>query len=283
MAQAARKPQSVREVLERHGGFIDDLVSQYIADLQRVVSRASASLGDTLRSQVDIRNGKLDATRKTLKALRGLNGAMVGAANEAGASELNAAFANSFAGHLPYFRDILKVVSNTVDEPLRVRFSPEDKGLFARRQVLTADSLDAALEMAATRAMQVARLNVNALPYRDLIATVAETFDTTALQARTIAATSQSVFFREIAGRGYERIAEAYPSKVTLRYRYEGPEDKLTRPFCDKMLARMAKSGPVTREEIDKLDNEEEQLSDAWLHCGGYNCRHQWVLEELDK
>jgi hypothetical protein len=225
----------------------------------------------------------LDPTRRTLKALRGLNGALTSAADEAGARALNAEFADSFAGHLPYFKDILKVVSGTVDEPLRVRFSPEDRGLFARRQVLIADSLDAAVEMAATRAMQVARLNVNALPYRDLIATVAETFDKSALQARTIAATSQSVFFREIAGRGFERIEESYPSAVTLRYRYEGPGDKLTRPFCERMLNRMASGGPLTRAQIDKLDNEEEQLPDAWLHCGGFNCRHQWVLEEIGK
>lgn len=283
MPSAQRKPATTAEIIERHSNYIDDMVSSYLANLQRIIAKASAKVSARLSKDLDTeRDGKLKLNTPTLRRIRGLNGELIKAANEAGSSALSQQFADSFAGQLPYFLDIVKVVADRVGEPLRVRFNADDRGVFAKRQAMIANSLDGAVEMAATRAVAAAQLNIGALPFRDLVGTLAETFSTSALQARTLAASSQSIYFREIASRGYQKIADAYGSRVTLRYRYEGPDDKLTRPFCDKVLAMMDKRGPLTREQIDKLDNEESVLSDAWLHCGGYNCRHQWVLDEVE-
>lgn len=55
-------------------------------------------------------------------------------------------------------------------------------------------------------------------------------------------------------------------------YLYIGPEDDVTRPFCDELLD---KDPPIyTLEEISAMDNE--QGMDVFSSGGGYNCRHQW-------
>ena len=54
-----------------------------------------------------------------------------------------------------------------------------------------------------------------------------------------------------------------------VAYVYLGPDDNLTRPFCDSLVERR-----LLREQIDQLDND--QIADVWITRGGYNCRHGW-------
>lgn len=53
---------------------------------------------------------------------------------------------------------------------------------------------------------------------------------------------------------------------------YTGPDDKITRPFCHRVLS---KSPPIyTLDEIRAMNNE--QGLDVFTSGGGYNCRHDW-------
>lgn len=53
---------------------------------------------------------------------------------------------------------------------------------------------------------------------------------------------------------------------------YLGPDDSITRPFCEKVLG---KNPPIyTREEIDAMHNG--QIDPVMTYGGGYNCRHHW-------
>lgn len=53
---------------------------------------------------------------------------------------------------------------------------------------------------------------------------------------------------------------------------YVGPDDKVTRPFCDHLLQD---DPPIyTTEEIQGMDNE--QGLPVFEYGGGYNCRHDW-------
>lgn len=57
--------------------------------------------------------------------------------------------------------------------------------------------------------------------------------------------------------------------------RYLGPDDKITRPFCKRVLKDKEHPGAIYKiEEIKKLDNK--QGLDVLTYGGGYNCRHQW-------
>lgn len=69
-------------------------------------------------------------------------------------------------------------------------------------------------------------------------------------------------------------------------YVYFGPNDKVTRPFCDYLLGDSARlpakvnvpvqrdSRVYTKDEIARMDNG--QGLDPLTFCGGWNCRHQW-------
>lgn len=60
---------------------------------------------------------------------------------------------------------------------------------------------------------------------------------------------------------------------------YVGPDDKVTRPFCGKLLDRVP--AIYTKEEIEKLNNK--QGLSVMNYGGGYNCRHHWraITEKL--
>lgn len=61
---------------------------------------------------------------------------------------------------------------------------------------------------------------------------------------------------------------------------YIGPDDDVTRPFCQDLLSR---EPPIyTTDEIEEMDNE--QGLDVFTSCGGWNCRHNWrpVSEEFE-
>lgn len=60
-------------------------------------------------------------------------------------------------------------------------------------------------------------------------------------------------------------------------YRYSGPDDQVTRPFCARLIGRV-----LSREEIDKLDNGQTGVGSAIVACGGYNCRHRWAAVSPD-
>lgn len=62
------------------------------------------------------------------------------------------------------------------------------------------------------------------------------------------------------------------------KFVYLGPIDKITRPFCSKIVNRV-----FSIKDIKAMDNG--QGLDVMTYGGGYNCRHQWrpVSEELAK
>ncbi len=64
-------------------------------------------------------------------------------------------------------------------------------------------------------------------------------------------------------------------------FEYLGPDDKLTRPFCNRVLSK--DPAIYQRSEIEKLSNG--QGLPVLIYGGGYNCRHQWraISEDLAK
>lgn len=54
-------------------------------------------------------------------------------------------------------------------------------------------------------------------------------------------------------------------------FKYFGPDDRITRPFCDPLVGRV-----FSREEIDEMDNGQTGSGSVMLAGGGYNCRHHW-------
>jgi hypothetical protein len=55
-------------------------------------------------------------------------------------------------------------------------------------------------------------------------------------------------------------------------FRYSGPDDSVTRPFCAARVARA-----FERTKIDEMDNGQTGPGTALTACGGFNCRHRWA------
>ena len=98
----------------------------------------------------------------------------------------------------------------------------------------------------------------------DLIGDIA---DSTERSLKTEINTSLQAFSRTVTANkaaelGYET------------FRYMGPDDGVTRPFCEDTL-NGGDNGVYTLDEIQAMDNE--QGLPVMQYGGGYNCRHRWV------
>lgn len=74
---------------------------------------------------------------------------------------------------------------------------------------------------------------------------------------------------------------------IEVRYTYSGPKDSRNRSFCSRLLSQVATGKTWSREEIDRLSNDQEYNTDAWVYRGGFYtrkgtddttpyCRHHW-------
>lgn len=107
-------------------------------------------------------------------------------------------------------------------------------------------------------------------PVTAILADLATIIDRTDAQIATLYDTSVSIYTRQVELMG----AGDDPG---MRFRYVGPDDDLTRPFCEARVNRV-----FTRAEIDAMENG--QLDNVFLTGGGYNCRHLWMrLSDADE
>jgi hypothetical protein len=94
--------------------------------------------------------------------------------------------------------------------------------------------------------------------------------------ASTLADTSMTQLHRTMEGQLAEEAG-------VERYMYDGPRDKVTRPFCDKLM-KLAQMGYTwTMDQIKELDNSRANggagagPGSAMIQGGGWNCRHEWI------
>lgn len=252
---------------------IDSLVSAFQDNLQGIVSRAQARTLAELRKTLTFDGDQIRRTAANTRAVRKAADIFTRQMDAAGYQRLVDAYVGQFSGLLPLFQDTLRAITETWNQPPPpVEFTATDLRLFAEQQVSTKLGLADVVETIASQATGRALFSVAGLSFSDLVVTLANQFSKTIPQAVSLASTALPTFYRTVADRGYQIIEQDLPSEQ-VRYTYEGPLDKLTRPFCRRLLQRKK---AYTREEIGRMDNG--QLPNVMLTCGGWLCRHQWVL-----
>ncbi len=70
-------------------------------------------------------------------------------------------------------------------------------------------------------------------------------------------------------------MTEADPTGDSLLRVYIGPDDRITRPFCDVLI-----NHALTPAQARRLDNA--QTGHPLFNGGGYNCRHRWIAVHTD-
>jgi hypothetical protein len=121
------------------------------------------------------------------------------------------------------------------------------------------------LQLGRTAAVRLARLvldgTLGAQPLDSLVDDVADLFDVTDAQARTLYDTAMAIYARQVD----QLQATGEPDEL---FYYAGPLDTKTRPFCRERVGKV-----FTREQLETADNG--QLPNPLLTGGGFNCRHQ--------
>lgn len=271
---------------------IDNLVSIFETEVQRIVAEARRDTLHLLQDKLATTDGVIDRTQANARVLQTVEQTFKRAMSKAGYDELVREYIDAFNGQFAYFSDVLKELGDGIGRNLTVTFGDRDKALFVAQQGNARDMLHQAVDIQAKAAQQQAMFNVGGVKAAELTKLVATKLDLTSGKASAVADTALSTFYRTVSDRGY-RIVEkdlGTRKRLKVRYRYGGPNDKLTRPFCKhalagtaysdargvRVLASTAEDKTYTREEIDTMANG--SLPNVTVTCGGFRCRHQWIM-----
>jgi hypothetical protein len=266
-------PITLRGFTDAHNASIDSLVAAFNDQAKDIVATASARTLAILQARLEIVKGEVAATAANAKVLRGLQDLFREQMQKAGYDALVDAYVRQFNTQFRYFDELLAIVA-----PGRtVEFTGDDKAWLAGLQSGSAESLKGVVDVAASLAQQRVSFNVGGMPIADLAEVLAERFQMTLSAAARIAETSVVVFYRSIAERGFADIEKGL-AVGAVKYRYFGPDDLLTRRFCQQLV----ESGKTyTRAEIDLMDNHQFPVGTCMVTAGGWRCRHVWLVHGL--
>ncbi len=257
----------LEDVHRQYDRYLDSMIGGFEEHLRSVVSKAQARMAGYLQANLTTTDGAIDQTPGNLRVVRTLDDRFMEFMDDAGYRSLLNAFTSSFSAEKAFLQDTLHVLGYAP-----VEFTAQYLRVFSGLQLNAVTSMQAVAEAAAGRAMQQALFSLGGLKFSDLVSSLASKIDASLPHIRTIAETSMTTFYRTITDQAFQKIEQDLPEHEQ-RYQYAGPEDLKTRPFCDRLL-RLDRAW--TRDEIGEMDNG--QLPNVLLSCGGFNCRHVWLL-----
>ena len=263
------------DIHERYGTYLDALSDAYQKHLSGIVEKAQATTIARFQRDLKITDGVLDSVPSNLRLLRQFDDIFEQAMDEAGYPQLVEAFVDHFPGQLRFMQEIIADINETIKRKLvPTKLSATTKAILNSFQVNAAQSLDTLVAKTGAQTMRKALFSVGAMKFRDLVEIIGKTFNRTVAESVTLAATSQSTFFRVAT---LSQFKEAQKDQdAPLRYQYAGPIDLLIRPFCLRMMEQTASGRSWTMDEISDMDNDSDLPVDTF--CGGWNCRHSWLL-----
>lgn len=266
---------SLREIYGEHSEALDSVVSEFSTRLDGMVESARKALVKEMRAKVRVSSGMVESITSNRKWLSNLDKRFMELLEEQGYGKLVSSYVGSFNGQFEWFDKVLAALSEDLDQPLRVQFTRADREHFAAFKNGSEKQIIEVADRVAERARKQAEFSVGGSTVEELTEHLADTLDITVSQSEALAETAMTSFYRTISDRGYQIIESERPG-LELQYSYDGPLDKLNRPFCLK-TERQSRNGKTwTRKQINQMRNG--QLPNVFVTCGGYRCRHQWVI-----
>lgn len=267
--------------LPEHYRKVESLITGFETQLERIVSIASMNTMAQLQSRLTTNaDGTIRQTAPNVRTVNALPRIFQQAMAEAGYGNLIDAFIQDFDGQITIFEEVLKDISRSFK--VRPQFSDRDFNFFEQVKVAVGDSLEAVTDVVARAAVFQGVFSIGGTSFPDLTKVLSERLRMTVGEARNLAATGISTFYRTVANTGYKAIEDDLDT-FEIRYTYMGPPagDKLIRPFCAKLMKQAYGGRTWTRAQIEAMNNG--QLPDVFNTGGGYNCRHQWVISVEDE
>jgi hypothetical protein len=262
-----------RDGIKAQDQYINDLTGALKQDLDTILHQVELEIAADIQQSLIFEDGLAPATVTNRRQLRRIANKIEKLLERKGSAIIIDEFIAGFDRSLDYFDQILETISDQIKIPLKATRTAADLTALEGIKEAARQSLGASLDVMVAQAKRNLLFRVGALNFRDTVKIISKTFNRGIAESETIAATSMTMYMRTNSDATYRRIEKAFKG---VRYRYDGPDDKLTRPFCDALMARSDKK-PLSRKEIDALDNG--QLPNVFITCGGWNCRHSFILD----
>lgn len=270
--------ESIKFILDEHGRNTDKLVHAYTASLSDVQLHAAMAALNRLHGIIATgADGAIERTPANLRVLRSLDSLLVAEMDNAGLTQIIQGFANQWSRQVEYTQRLWSAMSDSMKEPLpALEFDKRQKAAFIAEQMSAMDQLRDNAVAAAINVKRIATLTMGGLNFHAISEAIQEQFAVSRAQATTLADTLVTNFFRSVNAASFDTIER--DGGPALLYVYsQSPDDAKTRPFCHRMIHE-TKDGGFTRDYIDTLDND-NALSNVWTCCGGYGCRHVWLMD----
>jgi hypothetical protein len=271
-----KRSKGVIDAVNAADARIESMTGAFSTQLNQILMKAQAKTLAVMQGGLTFGvDGRISRTPENRRHLSKLEQVFRNEMRGAGYDALVNAYVGEFPGLIPYFQQTVNAIFMEWREmPALLEWGPADLQLTIRKAASTASDLQLLVGRLGAQAQAKALLSFNALRFSDLTEFIARHTGQTLPQARSVASTATANYYRAIADTGFQRIEETRPG---LLYTYEGPNDILTRPFCERVLMS---DRSFSRAEIEgKLENwAGHSLPNVMVTCGGYNCRHQWIL-----
>lgn len=242
--------------------LVDNFEKALDAKLQRANARLLANLMQRLKSD----GGRFTRTAGNLAAMRWLGPAFERQLSKEGYGTLVTAFVGQFPGQFRFFDETLRLLKLP-----RIDWAARDRKAFETQQLTSIDALQSVVKTVGENARKRALMSVGGLKIDDLANLLHEELGKALPQAVGLADTAMSIYYATLADAGFARYEEA---GVEVRFKYYGPDDRITRRFCKHLIET---GRAYTRKQIGEMDNG--QIPNVMVSRGGYRCRHQWILD----
>lgn len=248
----------IRPVVKEQHNRIDQAIATFDERMTKLLRDIRRDVLNSL-GHLDIRNGTIQETPDNRAHIRAAVREVMISAEKNGYQDIVTKFLADYQFQVQTIEQIFEELHIPLD------WSLKDQQMAARLAAADRASLRGAIDDMAGYVGQRARLTVGRLGIGDM----AELLDGALLHGKadavTIADTAMSMFARKVSDAKYKDAG-------IDKFRFIGPDDRLTRVFCNDLID---KGRVFTRDAIDAMDNG--QLPDVMVTCGGWNCRHLWA------
>jgi hypothetical protein len=267
------------DILSSHADDIEAIVTSFRKDLEMVLGLAAKDVKSQLK-RLAVEKGIVASSVGNQSVLETVDELLTRAMASNGYEAALQRYTDSFNGQFVAFRKVLKYINSELQWPLPApKFDGSVQAELDSLKKTQRTLIEDVVGKAVVAAKDAALTSVGAITLEQLARSISEQLNKSIAQAEALADTGISTFYRAINDRGFRLIEVDLPN-FKMRYTYEGPLDKLNRPFCGK-LQRQARAGNSwARKQIDAMRNG--QIPNVWLTAGGYRCRHQWIVDIKD-
>lgn len=251
-----------------HADVIDTLAQSAVvafrADVQTIVVRLRAYFAE-LAGRAHTKDGKLTADGFNLELAAKL---------EAGYSAVlkRLGYDAALGDLLDTYEKIAEANGVFIEDQLGASFSSPNLKALARLAEGSVDSLLLRGGAAGSKLRDILVVGANSnAPIAELVQELADSAAVTLNQAVVEAQTQLMAFHRDSIA------TESQDAGIDL-YTYDGPEDGITRPFCDPLVGKI-----VTLQDLDEMDNGDSSPKPVSRYLGGYRCRHSLSPVSLEE